>query len=156
MPATFDGLCDLGRDRLLEAHRQLVLGLCPFLGAGELLAGGAERGLGVVLRRDILVGAAHRDHRPVRPADRLGEGAQLPDAAVVAPDDPEGGSGGLAAPQQPVLEGLDGGKVWPRHPIAESHERERLPRWHPEQGEGRLSPVDLASTKVLFPAARVP
>ena len=68
-PAASTGSCDgARRDRLLQPQGQPVLLLGPFLGVGELLAGGGERELGVVVGGDVLIGAADGDHgrRPGR------------------------------------------------------------------------------------------
>ena len=86
----------------------------PLLAVGQLVAGGGQRDLGVVLPGDVLEGAAQRDQRAAR-QHRLSEDPDLPDHRGAGPHDAEHRHGGLPALQQLLLEPADGRAVGPDH-----------------------------------------
>jgi hypothetical protein len=148
-----DRLGGLRDDRPLQPYRQLVLFARPFLGAGQLFPGDRERDLGMVLGRDVLIGTTYRDHGAAAHDGRLGEGAQLPHAGVIGPDDAERGGDWAGLPRQPVPEGPHRGHVLGQHTLVQVGEPDRLPRHQPEQRERGRRPVHLTGDQVLFPAA---
>ena len=126
----------LRHDGPLQAERELVLLGRALLAVGQLVAGGGQRDLGVVLHRDVLEGAAQRDQRVVDD-DRLGEDPDLPDRRGARPDDAEHRHGGLPALQQRLLEPADRRAVGRDHEAVQlgDRDRRRLRGVEPEQRE---------------------
>ena len=138
-------------DGLLQPHRQQML-------LRELVTGGGQGDLSVVVGRDVLEGAAQCDHAAGRVDHRFGEDPYLPDAPVVGVDDAEGGGRGFPAFQQALPESLHLGPVGRHHVAGQIRERDFRsgPRREAEQAERRIGPAHRAGDEVFLPSAQAP
>ena len=138
-----------------KPQRQQVLLGDALLAVGELVTGGGQGDLRVVVRRDVLEGPAQRHHRAGRVGDRLGEHADLADAPVVGVDHPEGRGQGVTLLRQPLPEALHHRLVGRHHvavQIGQRNLRARA-RCQAEQAERRVGPAHGAGDEVFLPAA---